>query len=339
MVISEIQMNLRNNTMIDQYGRNIQYLRISLTDRCNLRCSYCMPEGIQCISHNEILTFEEILTVVRAALTLGITDFKITGGEPLVRKGALNLIRDIKRESGVRSVTLTTNGVALKNVLPDLKEIGIDAINISLDTTDPVQYQTITKRNELDTVMEAIHECASIGIRTKINSVLLEETKSQILPLADFAKREEIDVRFIELMPIGIGKNGGGISQHDARQILLTEYPDLTPIDAMPEAYVGNGPAKYERSNALKGRIGWIDAISHKFCDNCNRMRLTSDGLLKPCLCFGEGADLKAALRNNGTIEEIANLMQQAIYQKPVSHLFDQKQLISEQRRMAQIGG
>ncbi len=320
--------------MRDHYKRLINYLRISLTDRCNLSCTYCKPQGDGGIFQKEILTDEEILRVCRVATGLGITNFKLTGGEPLLRKSWLEIVRALKAMEGVETVTLTTNGVMLRPFVKELAKIGIDGINISLDTTDPRQYEALTGRDALGEVTAAISACSAAGIKTKINAVLLADCREEITKLAAFAKDAPVDVRFIELMPIGVGALGGGIGQEEARAILRTVYPDLTRTDAP-----GNGPAHYESSGDLQGRIGWIDAMSHRFCESCNRIRLTCDGLLKPCLCYRERGDLRAILRSGGTDEELTEAMRTAILQKPLSHCFSEKEKISESRRMSSIGG
>lgn len=321
--------------MYDQYGRNIDYLRISVTDRCNLRCSYCMPDGVACIEHREILSYEEILKVCKVAVDLGIVNFKITGGEPLVRKGILTLIKQLKQMKGVKTVTLTTNGVLLEKYIKQIKDAEVDVINISLDTLDKLQYEKITGTDALEQVKSGVMASLQNGIHTRINCVLLEEYQKDIPALAELAEKYKIDIRFIELMPIGVGKDGGGFSQEKAREQLLERYPDLHKV----EDYRGNGPARYEISSLLKGKIGWIDAISHIFCDDCNRVRLTSRGLLKPCLCYGECVDLKKVLRSEKSEENLKNVMYQAIYGKPKEHCFSEKNQISEHHKMAEIGG
>lgn len=329
--------------MKDQYGRNIDYLRISLTDRCNLRCKYCMPDGICQTAHSEILTYEEILTVCQAALQLGISHFKVTGGEPLVRKNAISFLRDLKELAPSCTVTLTTNGTLLKPYIKELRELGIDGINISLDAAQEERFFAITGSYAFASVLESIHLCAACGIRTKINAVLLPGNEDQLLPLARLAEEMPVDVRLIELMPIGEGAVLPAFSPDKARKILLQKYPDLSPVPA--EERRGYGPAHYEQSEKLLGRIGWIDAISHQFCDSCNRIRLTSTGLLKPCLCYGNGVDLRAILRKenpgnpNLIWDELLRALSDGIFQKPRAHCFQEHDGITEHRKMAEIGG
>ena len=192
--------------MKDKWGRTIGYLRLSLTDRCNLRCRYCMPEALTSVGHEAVLRYEEMQLICRAALSLGIDRFKITGGEPLVRKGAVAFMESLKAMKGVRSVTLTTNGLLLSDALPDLVRMGINGINISLDSLDAGQYAGLTGGGQLSVVLEALERAAAARVNVKVNAVLLEETQDQILPLARLAGRFPVDVRFIELMPIGYGK-------------------------------------------------------------------------------------------------------------------------------------
>lgn len=329
--------------MKDQYGRDIDYLRISLTDRCNLRCKYCMPDGICQTTHSEILTYEEILTVCQAALQLGISHFKVTGGEPFVRKNAISFLRDLKELAPSCTVTLTTNGTLLKPYIKELRELGIDGINISLDAAQEERFFAITGSHAFASVLESIHLCAACGIRTKINALLLPGNEDQLLPLARLAEEMPVDVRLIELMPIGEGAALPVFSPDKAREILLQKYPDLSPVPA--EERRGYGPAHYEQSEKLLGRIGWIDAISHQFCASCNRIRLTSTGLLKPCLCYGNGVDLRAILRKknpgnpNLIWDELLLALSDGIFQKPRAHCFQEHDAITEHRKMAEIGG
>lgn len=196
--------------MRDQYGRDIHYLRISVTDRCNLRCAYCMPEGIKQLPHGEILRYEEILRICRQAVKLGICHFKVTGGEPLVRRGILDFLRELKAMDGAETVTLTTNGLLLSEAAGELAAMNIDGVNISLDTADREDYAAITGRDAFETVDRAIREVVRLGIPTKCNCVLLSGGENRILPVAEYARRLPVDVRFIELMPIGAGEKGGG---------------------------------------------------------------------------------------------------------------------------------
>lgn len=330
---------MKVKAMKDKWGRDIDYLRLSLTDRCNLRCRYCMPEAVDSVGHDAVLRYEELLTVCRAALALGIDCFKITGGEPLVRKGALSFMAVLKALPGVRSVTLTTNGILLKKALPDLIRLGVDGINISLDTLDAGQYAALTGGGSLHTVVQALEAAAAENVNVKVNTVLLKETAPQLLALARLAQDLPVDVRFIELMPIGYGTSLPGLSADEALVRLKGVYPDLKETAERR----GNGPASYYASAVLQGRIGFIAANTHAFCRTCNRLRLTSTGFLKPCLCYDDGVDLRALLRSGRPDTEIQALLQQALAEaiedKPAKHCFAERKEISEHKTMNQIGG
>ena len=321
--------------MIDTFGRRIDYLRISITDRCNMRCRYCMPDGISSVGHGDVLHYEEIMEICRAALRVGITKFKVTGGEPFVRKGAVGFIRELRSLPGVESVTVTTNGWLLAQVVPELRRIGIDGVNISLDSLDREQYQAITGVDALPEVRQAVRQCAASGLPTKINAVLLADTKEQIAPLARLAEELPVDVRFIELMPIGCGVYQQGGSADEALAVLRGVYPDLAPLSVRR----GNGPAAYYASRSLKGYIGMIAANSHVFCRQCNRLRLTSTGFLKPCLCYDDGVDLRAAVRSGQGENLLAQAIEQAILRKPARHCFDEAKAVTERKAMNEIGG
>ena len=330
--------------MKDHFGRNINYLRLSITDRCNLRCKYCMPNGVEFTPHEQILTYEEFLRVARAAVHLGIPRFKITGGEPLVRKGVTDFIAALKRLPGVEEVTLTTNGVRLAELIPALKAAGVDGVegrpdvldgvNISLDAADPETFQAITGFDQLGNVLAGLDASLAAGLHTKINFVLLAGCAGRVLPVAKLAQSRPVDVRFIEVMPIGAGAESRGLAPAEARKLLLAQWPDLHPVDE----HRGNGPAHYDASARLLGRIGWIEAVSHAFCASCNRARVTSTGLLKPCLCYGEGTDLRALLRGGAGDAALEQAMAATIYEKPRSHCFGTGR-ITEQHVMAAIGG
>lgn len=323
--------------MLDQYGRSIDYLRISVTDRCNLRCRYCMPEPIDAVQHADILRYEEILRICRAAIELGITKFKVTGGEPLVRAGCTEFIAELKKQPGTQQVTLTTNGLLLEKNLDALADAGLDGVNISLDTTDNTRFQRITgyTGNGADTLLRVLEECCAKGLKTKINAVLLEETEEDAPELAAIAETLPVDVRFIELMPIGFGTAMRRVSPDDILSALRKRWPDLAPTDEKR----GNGPAHYYKSAALLGRIGFIDAVSHKFCADCNRVRLTSTGQLKPCLCYADSADLRTLIRVGCTDGELKEALRASVYAKPRAHCFDTGAAVTERHAMSQIGG
>ena len=323
--------------MLDQYGRKIDYLRISVTDRCNLRCRYCMPEPVSAVQHADILRYEEILRICRAAAELGITKFKVTGGEPLVRAGCVDFITALKAQPGTEQVTLTTNGLLLEANLDALTEAGLDGVNISFDSPDNARFRRITgyTGDGADTLLHVLDACCAKGLKTKINAVLLEETEADAPALAAIAAKLPVDVRFIELRPIGFGTTMKRVSPEDILTALQERWPDLAPTDERR----GNGPAHYYKSAVLLGRIGFIDAVSHKFCAECNRVRLTSTGQLKPCLCYADSADLRALIRGGCTDGELREALRAAVYAKPRAHCFDTNDIITEKHMMSQIGG
>lgn len=345
--------------MKDCLGREINYMRISITDRCNLRCRYCMPEGITLMGHNDMLRYEEIFCVCEQAAALGIRKIKITGGEPLVRKGCSDLIAMLKNVPGIEEVTLTTNGVLLEEKLDDLILAGVDAINVSLDTLDRDTFTSITGFDQLEQVRKGIDAALFAGIRLKINTVLQKGVNEQeMFALAELARNQKLDVRFIELMPIGYGESQKGISNQDVLKALRKKYPSIKEDTSSH----GNGPAIYYQIPGFQGGIGLISAMHEKFCDSCNRIRMTSRGFVKPCLCYGEGVSLMEALRGESIsmiqktedfgrqnvdgvgkhfpdTEAVKKLLKKAIGMKPQGHSFEAEQYITENRNMIEIGG
>lgn len=325
--------------MLDLYDRNIDYLRISITDKCNFRCKYCMPEDrVNSLINKEILTFDEIIKICKSASQLGIQNIKITGGEPLLRDDVTDLIKSIKELPLVKNVTLTTNGAFLYDKIHELQNSGIDSINISLDTLIKEKFNDITRRNKFDEVIKGIKEAIKIGIKIKINCVPIKNFNSdEIVNIALISKDKNIDVRFIEMMPIGLGESFRGISNIDILDILEKEYGKFMGV----ESNIGNGPALYYKNEQFKGHIGFISAVSNEFCENCNRIRITADGLLKPCLCYGTGIDLKGLIRNGVNEEELTNAIKIGILSKPQKHEFNEEKKSGniEIKKMSQIGG
>lgn len=321
--------------MTDACGRQIDYLRVSITDRCNLRCQYCMPQPLPFVPHAQILRYEEIVRLCRIAAGMGIRHLKITGGEPLVRKGCTDLMRQLKALDGIQHVTLTTNGVLLNDYLPALTELGIDGVNISLDTLDAALYQKITGRDEFDRVFSGLQNAVAAGLRVKVNCVLLPQLgDARLLAVAMLAQQYPVDVRFIEIMPIGSGRGVLSPAPEGLLALLQHTWHGLTPSDTQR----GFGPARYFTAPELQGSIGLIDAVSHSFCNRCNRVRLTSEGFLKLCLCYSGGVDLRAMLRAGATDAELRAAMEAAIWNKPAHHDFDAMPA-EETHGMSQIGG
>lgn len=323
--------------MLDRYGRVINYLRISVTDRCNLRCCYCMPEGVQDVGLKNILTFEEIWEIVRTGVSLGITHIRITGGEPLVRKGCVDLIRGIREIPGVETITMTTNGVLLGNYAKQLKEAGVDGVNISLDTLDPEEFYKITGKRELQEVLAGIRAAKTAGLPVKLNAVNRKELDP--IPLVRYAQEENLPLRFIEMMPVGYGKKYVGRSNEELRETLEAVCGNAECMTNREElSRMGSGPAVYYQFSDLKVPVGFISAIHGKFCDTCNRVRLTAEGYLKLCLCYDEGEDLRRVLRE-GEKENLRTIMEQTIFRKPAAHCFEHPAEMTETHEMVKIGG
>ncbi len=321
--------------MRDSYGRKIDYLRVSVTDRCNLRCRYCMPEGIEWIPMEEILTFEEITRLCQEAAALGITKYKITGGEPLVRRGCPALVRMIREIPGVQQVTMTSNGILLERYLTELLDAGLSAVNVSLDTTDREKYREITGFDELPQVLRSIRAASGARLQVKINTVLQEGLNADAWEgLLHFAEEGLADVRFIELMPIGHGTDGHMVSNEELFRKIEARYGPLV----RDGAFYGNGPAVYYRVADWPRSVGFISAIHGKFCGHCNRLRLSSTGRLKPCLCYEDSLDVRGALRG-GSDAEVRDILKKAIQGKPRMHCFEDTGAVTEHQEMAKIGG
>lgn len=325
--------------MRDQYERTISYARFSITDRCNLRCQYCMPaEGIAAKkTHEDILSYEAFLRIARLMVNLGIVDYKITGGEPLIRIGAVPFMKSLKALPGVRKVTLTTNGLLLKDLVDDILDAGVDGINISLDSLDRERYAKLARRDALDAVLAGIDAFLERGYEgLKINTVPLRGVNEEdLVPLAAFARERPMHVRFIELMPIGLGMEGGGISPQEVLERLEAAYG---PAEAF-EGKLGQGPASYVSFPGFRGKVGFIGALHNKFCDSCNRVRLTSQGVLKGCLQYQGG--LKLAEYLNESDEDLQKRIEEAIYHKPKGHAFDAGADLADREPlgMDQLGG
>ena len=316
--------------MKDKTGREIDYLRISITDRCNLRCRYCMPpRGVPYVPHEEILRYDEILEITKVCGELGIANIKITGGEPLVRKNAAELIAEIKRIPGIKKVTLTTNGVLLGKNLSQLTSAGLDGVNISLDTIDRKKYAELTGQDCLPEVLASIDKAASEKtLKVKLNTVLIGGVNEEEIPeLAGIALDRPIDVRFIEMMPLGRGSGYSGIGSEEVMGKLTRRFGNPKPV----REKLGSGPAEYVHFDNFCGNIGFISPMSHKFCGNCNRVRLTARGKLKPCLQYATGLDLKEILRGGAdgkgkpdkpNEEALREAVVACIADKPKEHCF-----------------
>lgn len=332
--------------MKDGQGRQIDYLRISLTDRCNLRCIYCMPEhGVKSIPHESILTLEEVHKAIECASQLGIKHIRFTGGEPTVRKGLLGLIERTAQTPGIESVALTTNAILLPNMTADLKAAGLSRVNISLDTLDAEQYRFITRRGNLDDALKGVEAALSSGLSpVKLNTVVVRSLNQDLLSFARLTIDAPLHVRFIEYMPIGSGEDCGGcgwglddvvpakeITETINMQAQSIGLGSLQPTTATPDGW---GPAQYYRLPDAQGTVGVISAISNHFCASCNRLRLTADGKIKPCLFSDTEYDIRSALRK-GDKEEMLSVFEAALSHKPSGH----EHRVGTRRMMSQVGG
>ena len=327
--------------MQDRYQRTIEYVRISVTDRCNLRCRYCMPEqGVEKMCHADILRFDEILRVIRALSALGVRKVRLTGGEPLVRKGILDLIREIRRIKGIEVISLTTNGVLLPEMAAGLRAAGLDSVNVSLDSLDEETFFFLTRRPLLSRVEEGLRALEEAGFQdTKINCVpLAGVNEADVLKLAELARVKPLNVRYIELMPVGCAYEAGlrGMPMAEVRRRLQEAFGAFSPV--RPGVSL-RGPAEYVQPAGFAGKLGFIDAMGQKFCQTCNRVRLTAGGFLKLCLHAGTGLDVRELLRAGIDDRELLAALSHAVYNKPAEHHFLEPGEKQDSRYMYQVGG
>jgi cyclic pyranopterin phosphate synthase len=320
----------------DSFQRPINYLRISVTDRCNLRCVYCMPkEGVTLLSHRDILTYEEIYTVAKVAAGLGINKVRLTGGEPLVRLGLADLVKMLASIKEIDDLSLTTNGILLAQYAAALKKAGLRRVNISLDTLKPERFRRITRCGELEDTLKGIAAAHAVGLEpVKINMVVMGGVNDD--ELIDFARKTIEDgwhVRFIEHMPVTEDESINLVSVKEMKK-RLDVLGKMEPI----KMDVGNGPAKYYRFPGAKGTVGFITPITEHFCYQCNRIRLTADGKLRPCLLSEEEIDLREALRSGASPDEIKRLIEKAIACKPERHYLSEGKKRNG-RPFSQVGG
>ena len=324
------------NGLTDSFGRKIEYLRLSVTDKCNLRCVYCMPpNGVKSLEHSDILTFEEIESIVRILAKTGLKKVRFTGGEPFVRKDVIKLIEKISHTDGIAETGITTNGILLEKYIDDLKRIGLKKINISLDTADGEQYRQITGFDSFDTVISAIESAVDKGFDVKINCVPFFAEQNYI-DLAELAVKYPVSVRYIELMPLGQGKAFNGVSSVDILKKLEDKYGKAEKTD-LSQKY--KGPAECYKFKDMKGSIGFISPISGSFCSKCSRIRLTADGFLKLCLHYDIGLDIKSLLRTGADDKTIEEKIKEVLLRKPKGHSFGSLSENAENRKMIQIGG
>lgn len=319
--------------MLDKHGRNINYLRVSLTDRCNLRCIYCMPkEGIPKKNHDKILRFEETIKIIRAVSTLGINKIRFTGGEPLIIQGIDKIIHETGKLENITDISLTTNGILLESMAADLKRGGLTRVNISLDTLKEDKYKMITRGGDIKKVTGAIEKCLSLGMTPiKLNIVLMKGINDdEIDDFIKLTKEMPIHVRFIELMPIGEGVKYYENSFMSAKEV-IESHPELIPMDR-PKS----GTAELFKIKDAKGIVGFINPLSCKFCSDCNRIRLTAQGGIKPCLHSSEEINIKKYLDNEVLLH---SALKDIIYNKPSEHHMEEDGHSESQKMMYQIGG
>jgi len=324
---------------VDNFHRCIDYLRLSITDRCNLRCVYCMPEeGMPKFSHEDILTYEEIMRLVRLTSRMGISKIRVTGGEPLVRKDVLYLCAQISEIQGVSSLSVTTNGLLLEDFAKGLRAAGIKRINVSLDTLNPGKYATITRKDCFQKVWRGIETALDVGFEPiKLNVVVMKGLNDdEIEDLGRLTYLYPFHVRFIEFMPFQEADLPSSFLSSDEILQRLQQVAALVPV----RVESGNGPARHYQFPGAKGKIGIISPISHHFCPTCNRLRVTADGKLRTCLFSQEETDLRVLLRRAASDAEITTTIRKAIDQKPEKHTLESDifhKCIS--RPMSAIGG
>lgn len=325
--------------MIDSYGRHLHYLRVSLTDACNLRCVYCMPEDIRFQPAASLMQDDELLTLVRVAAGLGVDKIRLTGGEPTVRRGVVDLVRAIKGIPGIERVVMTTNGIKLDELAEPLARAGLSQVNISIDSLDPEKFRRITRRGDLDDVWCAIAAAEAAGLLPiKLNCVVTRGfNDDEVVELARLSLRNDWEVRFIELMPLG------SVADFQQDQVVPSSETKarieaaLGPLEIVP-GHNGHDPARSYRLRGATGQLGFISSVSEPFCAGCNRLRLTADGKLRLCLLRDDEVDLLTPLRAGADFDTLRRLMADGAYHKPWGHRLEQHD-IATSREMSQIGG
>jgi len=331
-----------SNKLIDPFGRDVNYLRVSVTDRCDFRCTYCMAEDMQFLPKKDILSLEELEAVCRVFMKLGTRKIRLTGGEPLVRKGIMQVINNLGKEVGnlLDELTITTNGSQLETKAEELYNAGVRRINVSLDHLDPIKFKEITRWGDLEKVKKGLDKARNVGLKIKINTVAISEFNQFHLPeILRWCGKEGFDMTIIEVMPMGdIGADkryGQYLPLSQVRSDLENEFT----LRDLPERT--SGPARYVSVKETNNKLGFITPLTHNFCESCNRVRLTCTGILYMCLGQDDNADLKKVLREKGT-EALENAIRNAISRKPKGHDFEisrQSANVSVKRHMSLTGG
>ncbi|TMK41956.1 MAG: GTP 3',8-cyclase MoaA [Actinobacteria bacterium] len=331
---------MARDSLRDGHGRLIEDLRLSVTDRCNLRCAYCMPaEGLPWLAREEVLSFEELARVVALLAQMGVVDVRLTGGEPLVRRDLPVLVAMLRRIGELRELSLTTNGLLLERDAPALVAAGVDRFNVSLDSVDRERYAELTRRDALPRVMCGLRRLAEVGCPgpIKVNAVALRGyTEREVLPLAEFARQGRFEVRFIEFMPLDADRAW-------QRERVLTGAEVRAAIDAVhplvEEPREPSATARTFRFADGRGRIGFVNPVSEPFCGDCNRIRLTADGHLRTCLFSLNETDLRTPLRAGADDDELEQIVRAAVWRKELKHRVDEPGFIQPERTMSAIGG
>ena len=327
--------------LVDSFGRVHDNLRVSVTDRCNIRCFYCMPEsGVEFMERGEILSFEEIERFVRVAVRLGITKLRVTGGEPLVRKDLPVLIRKLVAIPGIRDLALTTNAVQLAELAQPLYEAGLRRINIHLDTLDRERFQQITRRDDLAKVLRGIETCLSLGYGpVKLNAVAVKGlTEPDVIPIARYCRERGIEPRFIEFMPLDAQHLWDGTRVLSADDIIRLLSREISPLIEIPDRDPRAPATEYRYADGI-GSVGFIASVTRPFCMNCNRIRLTSDGKLRYCLFAIEEADIKGLLRSGASDDDVAAMIRSNVTEKWAGHEINSVRFVPPPRPMYAIGG
>jgi len=327
--------------LIDAYARKIDYLRVSVTDRCNLRCVYCMPpEGIDLIESNDILRYEELLRIARISAAHGVTKVRVTGGEPLVRKGIVEFLHNLSLIYGIEDLSLTTNGVLLKDYAKRLKEAGLTRVNVSLDSLKRERFEKMTRGDNLQQVLDGLAEAQSVGLTpVKINMVVIKGfNDDEVVDFAMMSKTKPYHVRFIEYMPFNTQEGWQRDKCLTAKQLkeIIDAVEPLVPVTA---TRADAGPARRYKFKDAPGEVGFISPVSEHFCGTCNRLRLTSDGKLRTCLFSDKEIDIRKALRDGSSDEVVEHLLFKAVAEKPEGHSINENVFKKCSRTMSLIGG
>lgn len=329
------------SSLIDTFGRSHNNLRISVTDRCNIRCFYCMPaENVQFMDRGQLLSFEEIERFVRIVAPLGVNKIRLTGGEPLVRRDLDQLVRQLVQVPGIKDIGMTTNGILFGEQAQQLFDAGLRRVNISLDALDPVKFKEITRREGYEKVVESIHIAKDVGFDpVKVNAVSIRNmTEDQIVPFGRFARETGVEIRFIEFMPLDADNAWERDKVLFASEILEKLSAEIGPLVPSGDQDPSAPATDYQFEDGI-GRIGFIASVSQPFCMNCNRFRITADGKMRNCLFSLDETDIKALIRSNAPDSEIEAAVRQSIHEKGEGHQINSAQFVQPDRPMYSIGG